>query len=201
MGEPAIPASVVIARILLFRPRSGAPVAPAGGPSGARRLRRRAPSEASPLTRTPGRNARPHSARGHSSPPVRGMRPPSSKKALRNLQKLEESALSGRYELVVIDVLAHPARAEEDRVLATPTLLRLSPGPRRRILGDLSDLDVLVRTIAGASPGRCLRRRRARRAHAARGHPPGRRPGGGRAARGGAAGGGRPAPARRDRLS
>lgn len=41
-------------------------------------------------------------------------------------------------DLEVIDVLSDASRAEEDRVLATPTVIRLAPLPRVRLVGDLS---------------------------------------------------------------
>lgn len=43
------------------------------------------------------------------------------------------------YELEIIDVLSDPQRAEDDRILATPTLVRELPQPLRRLIGDLSD--------------------------------------------------------------
>lgn len=63
---------------------------------------------------------------------------PHSRMAVRALSSLCEERLHGRYELAVIDVLAHPERAERARILATPTLLKLSPAPHVRIVGDLS---------------------------------------------------------------
>ncbi len=63
---------------------------------------------------------------------------PRSRMAVRALTELCEERLRGRYELAVIDVLVHPERAEHARILATPTLLRLRPAPRVRIVGDLS---------------------------------------------------------------
>jgi hypothetical protein len=51
-------------------------------------------------------------------------------------------------EVEVIDVLQFPDLAERERVLATPTLLKESPLPRRRITGDLSDLEQVLRIIA-----------------------------------------------------
>lgn len=63
---------------------------------------------------------------------------PRSRTAVRALTDLCEERLKGRYELVVIDVLAHPERAEQAKILATPTLLRRSPAPSIRIVGDLS---------------------------------------------------------------
>ena len=47
-----------------------------------------------------------------------------------------------RFEIV--DVSAEPERAEADRVLATPTLERVSPAPVLRVIGDLSDLDAAM---------------------------------------------------------
>jgi circadian clock protein KaiB len=41
--------------------------------------------------------------------------------------------------LKVIDVLKNPQLAEEDKILATPTLSKILPPPVRRIIGDLSD--------------------------------------------------------------
>lgn len=56
-----------------------------------------------------------------------------------NLRMLCESFLPGGYELEVIDAVEQPGRAEEQRILATPTVLRLTPSPQRRVIGDLSD--------------------------------------------------------------
>jgi len=59
--------------------------------------------------------------------------------AIANLQALCEEHLPEQYKLVIIDVLEKPHLAEMDKVLATPTLIREAPAPRRRIIGDLSD--------------------------------------------------------------
>ena len=60
-------------------------------------------------------------------------------RAERTLVALCEAHLAGRYALEVIDVFEHPQRAEEERIFATPTLVRASPLPVRRLVGDLSD--------------------------------------------------------------
>jgi circadian clock protein KaiB len=64
---------------------------------------------------------------------------PSSQRALANLKRLCEQELNAKYEIKVIDVMEHPHLAEEDRVLATPTLIKSLPPPLRRVIGDLSD--------------------------------------------------------------
>ncbi|WP_206323060.1 circadian clock KaiB family protein [Streptomyces sp. HNM0575] len=56
-----------------------------------------------------------------------------------NLRALVEALLPGRYELEVVDVVARPGLAEEQRILATPTVIRLLPLPQLRVIGDLSD--------------------------------------------------------------
>jgi circadian clock protein KaiB len=71
---------------------------------------------------------------------------PKSIAALSNLRKLCETYLSGRYRLDVIDLMAEPDRAERDRIIAIPTLVRRWPGAVTRIIGDLSNSErVLTR--------------------------------------------------------
>lgn len=65
---------------------------------------------------------------------------PRSRQAIANLRRFAEAHLEGRYELVVVDVIADPESAERARVLTTPTLVREQPAPPRRITGDLSDI-------------------------------------------------------------
>ena len=62
----------------------------------------------------------------------------SSERARRNLRRLLEEELSQPYELTIIDVLEQPQLAEADKIFATPTLIKESPPPVRRIVGDLS---------------------------------------------------------------
>lgn len=59
--------------------------------------------------------------------------------AVANLRMLCESVVPGGYELEVVDAAEHPDLAEEQRILVTPTVLRLAPSPQRRVIGDLSD--------------------------------------------------------------
>lgn len=62
-----------------------------------------------------------------------------SQAAEANLRALCESSLPGDYELEVVDATDRPGLAEEQRILATPTVVRLTPLPQRRVIGDLSD--------------------------------------------------------------
>lgn len=62
-----------------------------------------------------------------------------SRRAIENLKRICEVELLGRHEMEVIDVLEHPQLAEEDKIMATPTLVKKAPEPIRKIIGDLSD--------------------------------------------------------------
>ncbi|QNJ28292.1 circadian clock protein KaiB [Synechococcus sp. A15-24] len=64
---------------------------------------------------------------------------PNSMRALKTLRNILETEFRGVYALKVIDVLKNPQLAEEDKILATPTLSKILPPPVRRIIGDLSD--------------------------------------------------------------
>lgn len=69
---------------------------------------------------------------------------PRAEAAIRNLQRICDEELHGRYELEIIDVLEKPEAAESDRVLATPTLIKQLPPPLRRVIGDLSDREKVL---------------------------------------------------------
>lgn len=64
---------------------------------------------------------------------------PNSIRALKTLNDILEQDFQGVYALKVIDVLKNPQLAEEDKILATPTLAKVLPPPVRKIIGDLSD--------------------------------------------------------------
>jgi circadian clock protein KaiB len=69
---------------------------------------------------------------------------PRTESAIANLQRICEEELRGQYTLEVIDVLEHPEAAENERILATPTLVKQLPPPLRRVIGDLSDKDKVL---------------------------------------------------------
>jgi circadian clock protein KaiB len=66
---------------------------------------------------------------------------PRAQTAIDNLRRICERELGGRYDLDVIDVLQRPQLAEDEKILATPTVVKELPVPIRRIIGDLSDTE------------------------------------------------------------
>lgn len=72
---------------------------------------------------------------------------PSSTRARAHLQSWMQRSGSPGVLLEVIDVRERPDLAEAERVLATPTLIRHMPLPRRKIVGDLSDWETVALNI------------------------------------------------------
>ncbi len=67
-----------------------------------------------------------------------------SERAITNLRQICEAELQHHYELIIIDVLERPQLAEDEKIFATPTLIKELPPPLRRIIGDLSDRDKVL---------------------------------------------------------
>lgn len=72
---------------------------------------------------------------------------PESDQAAAVLRRICNDMLGERYELIVIDVLDRADQAEEDRVVATPTLLKVLPPPARCFVGDFSDRDKVIKAL------------------------------------------------------
>jgi circadian clock protein KaiB len=84
---------------------------------------------------------------------------PRAQVAIANLESICQQELAGQYDLEIVDVLEHPQRAEDEKILATPTLIKQLPPPLRRVIGDLSDkekvllgLEVRPRSTATTTP-------------------------------------------------
>jgi circadian clock protein KaiB len=69
---------------------------------------------------------------------------PASRRAVSNLRVLCEERLDGRYTLEVIDLREQPALAGARHILAVPTLVRELPAPAQRLIGDLSNRELLL---------------------------------------------------------
>src|SRR5580698_7799020 len=66
---------------------------------------------------------------------------PKSLTAFSNLKRLCEEHLSGRYHIEIVDLVKQPHLAQNDQIVALPTLVRKLPEPIKRIIGDLSNLE------------------------------------------------------------
>ncbi len=69
---------------------------------------------------------------------------PNSERAIANLRQLCDGEFSDQYELTIVNVLEHPQLALNEKILATPTLIKELPPPIRRMIGDLSDKEQIL---------------------------------------------------------
>ena len=70
-----------------------------------------------------------------------------SAQAIANLTALCRAHLPDRHDIEVVDVFREPKRALADRILMTPTLIKLTPAPVRRIVGTLSQLAPVLHAL------------------------------------------------------
>ncbi|MEQ8847685.1 circadian clock protein KaiB [Botrimarina sp.] len=69
---------------------------------------------------------------------------PAIQRAIETLRNLCDDEMSGCYDFEVIDIRERPQLAEDERILAVPTLVKELPPPIRRLIGDLSDREKVL---------------------------------------------------------
>jgi circadian clock protein KaiB len=69
---------------------------------------------------------------------------PRSALAITNIRNICEKYLPGRYELEVVDVFQQPGATKEAQIVAVPTLIKELPLPRKKFVGDMSDVEKIV---------------------------------------------------------
>ena len=74
-----------------------------------------------------------------------------SARAIANLTALCKARLAGRHHIEIVDVFGDPGRALADRIVMTPTLMRLEPAPVRRMIGTLQASDEVATALGLAS--------------------------------------------------
>jgi circadian clock protein KaiB len=70
-----------------------------------------------------------------------------SAQAIVNLAVLCRTHLPDRHEIEIVNVFREPQRALTDGIFMTPTLLKLSPGPPRTIVGTLSEAQPVLHAL------------------------------------------------------
>ncbi|KRD08884.1 circadian clock protein KaiB [Flavobacterium sp. Root901] len=67
--------------------------------------------------------------------------------AIENLRSICDTYLNGNYEIEIVDISRDKEQALIYQIVAIPTLLKISPEPKRIILGDLSDKDKVLKIL------------------------------------------------------
>ena len=76
---------------------------------------------------------------------------PNSTRAVRNIKEICEQYLKGRYELLIVDIYQQPELAGQEDLIGVPTLIKRQPGLVRRLVGDLSDRERVIKAL-GIAP-------------------------------------------------
>jgi circadian clock protein KaiB len=74
---------------------------------------------------------------------------PKSLTAFANLKRLCEEHLADQYHIEVIDLARQPHLAQNDQIVALPTLVRKLPEPVKRIIGNLSSIEKIMKKKGG----------------------------------------------------
>lgn len=69
---------------------------------------------------------------------------PDSQDMILNLKETLRQELKDSYSLEVIDVLERPELAVDEKILATPTVVRLLPAPVKKFVLDLANREHLL---------------------------------------------------------
>lgn len=72
---------------------------------------------------------------------------PNSLRAIANTKNFCNEYLEKDYELEIIDVYQQPGIAQKENIIALPLLIKKHPLPEKRLIGDLSDIDKVLKSI------------------------------------------------------
>lgn len=72
---------------------------------------------------------------------------PNSARAVINIKAICDEYLKGRYELEIIDIYQQPDLALTEEIIAVPLLVKKSPLPEQRMIGDLSNLERVLKEL------------------------------------------------------
>jgi circadian clock protein KaiB len=72
---------------------------------------------------------------------------PNSTRAIKNINAICDQYLKGRCELEIIDIYQQPDLAIAEEIIAVPVLIKKFPLPEERMIGDLSNLEVVLKGL------------------------------------------------------
>lgn len=72
---------------------------------------------------------------------------PNSVRAIVNCKAFCETYLENRYELEIIDIYQQPEFALSEDIIAVPVLIKKLPLPETRVIGDLSDVGMILKKL------------------------------------------------------
>ena len=73
---------------------------------------------------------------------------PNSVRAIKNVNKICDQYLKGRYNLEVIDIYQQPSLALTEELVALPVLIKKFPLPESKMIGDLSNTQEVLKGLS-----------------------------------------------------
>jgi len=70
-----------------------------------------------------------------------------SSAAICTIKAICEENLQGHYDLEVIDIYQNPVLVRDEQIIAAPTLVKKLPLPLRKLIGNLSDRERVLRGL------------------------------------------------------
>ncbi len=64
--------------------------------------------------------------------------------AIRNIKKLCQEHLKGRFDLEIVDLYQQFTLAKGEQIIAVPTLIKKLPHPLRKFIGDMADQEKIL---------------------------------------------------------
>ncbi len=72
---------------------------------------------------------------------------PNSARAIVNIKAICEKYLKDRHDLEIVDIYQQPSLALSENIVAVPVLVKKLPLPEERLIGDLSDVEKVLRGL------------------------------------------------------
>jgi circadian clock protein KaiB len=73
-------------------------------------------------------------------------------RAIENIKEICEEFLKDGYDLEIIDIHLNPNSMYENDIIASPTLIKSNPAPRKKLIGDLSNRKKVL-ALLSINPG------------------------------------------------
>jgi len=70
-----------------------------------------------------------------------------SMEAIENIKRICEERFKNAFVLEIIDLYKHPETALEHHIVFSPSLVKISPPPKRTLVGNLSDTEKVVKAL------------------------------------------------------
>jgi len=70
-----------------------------------------------------------------------------SNQTIETLRQMCDERMPGKYHLEIVDIYQQPELARQAQIIATPTLIRLAPHPKKVLIGNLSQTERVLASL------------------------------------------------------